>query len=117
MLNLSANQLTTLPPEIGDLGNLQVLLLADNQLTILPPEISDLSSLQSLDLRNNQLATLPVEITRLINLKIFDDSTPIVFPGLRLCGNPLTIDDPAIEAFVMERDEDWAAGCPEVESP
>jgi len=38
-LNLSCNQLTTLPPEIGLLTQLQNLHLSYNQLTTLPPEI------------------------------------------------------------------------------
>ncbi len=35
------NQLTALPPEIGQLTNLQTLYLGDNQLTTLPPEIGN----------------------------------------------------------------------------
>ena len=68
-LNLSRNQLTTLPPEIGQLLNLQALNLAENQLTTLPPEIGQLLNLGSLILWRNQLTTLPPEIGRLVNLQ------------------------------------------------
>jgi hypothetical protein len=44
----SANQLTTLPAEIGQLSNLSVLDLSGNQLTTLPAEIGQLSNLSSL---------------------------------------------------------------------
>ncbi len=58
-LDLSGEGLTELPPEIGQLSQLQVLGLSDNQLTELPPEIGQLSQLQGLDLRSNQLTELP----------------------------------------------------------
>ncbi|OYE03750.1 leucine-rich repeat domain-containing protein [Nostoc sp. 'Peltigera membranacea cyanobiont' 232] len=71
-LNLSGRSLTTLPPEIGQLTNLQTLDLSDNQLSSLPPEIGQLTNLQSLDLDNNQLSSLPAEIGQLTNLQSLD---------------------------------------------
>ncbi len=68
-LDLSDTQLTTLPPEIGQLLNLQSLTLYDIQLTTLPPEIGQLLKLQSLTLYGNQLTTLPPEIGQLLNLQ------------------------------------------------
>ena len=68
-LHLGNNQLTTLPREIVQLANLQSLHLNDNQLTTLPPEIVQLVNLQSLHLGNNQLTTLPREIVQLANLQ------------------------------------------------
>ncbi len=44
---LQNNELTgDIPPEIGNLSNLQVLLFSSNQLSSLPPEIGNLYSLQ-----------------------------------------------------------------------
>ncbi|MHC5825101.1 MAG: leucine-rich repeat domain-containing protein, partial [Nostoc sp.] len=52
-LNLSGEDLTTLPPEIVQLTNLQTLNLSSNQLSSLPPEIVQLTNLQSLNLSIN----------------------------------------------------------------
>jgi internalin A len=71
-LNLSDNQLTSLPPEIVKLTNLTSLDLSRNQLTSLPPEIAKLSNLINLDLRRNQLTILPLEISRLTKLTYLD---------------------------------------------
>ncbi|MEM6253747.1 MAG: COR domain-containing protein, partial [Cyanobacteria bacterium P01_D01_bin.156] len=71
-LYLSENQLTLLPPEIGQLTSLTQLYLRANQLTLLPPEIGQLTSLTQLDLRANQLTLLPPEIGQLTDLKQLD---------------------------------------------
>ncbi len=68
-LHLLDNQLTELPAEIGQLTNLQVLALTKNQLTELPAEIGQLSNLQRLYLDINQLTELPAEIGQLTNLE------------------------------------------------
>ena len=70
VLDLYHNQLTTLPPEIGQLTHLQSLHLAGNRLTTLPPEIGHLTNLQALHLNRNQLTTLPPEIGQLTNLGV-----------------------------------------------
>jgi len=67
-LLLSNNQLTSLPPEIGNLTNLKQLRLDDNQFTSLPPEIGNLTNLTRLEFHNNQLTSLPSEIGNLTNL-------------------------------------------------
>ncbi|WP_193198371.1 COR domain-containing protein [Nostoc sp. MG11] len=67
-LDLSDNQLGSLPPEISQLSNLTRLYLDNNQLGSLPPEICQLSQLTTLDLSNNQLGSLPPEICQLSQL-------------------------------------------------
>ena len=64
-LILGSNQLTgSIPPEIGNLTNLEVLWLSDNQLTgSIPPEIGNLTNLIGLRLNDNQLTgIIPDEI-------------------------------------------------------
>ena len=84
-LDLRDNQLTTLPPEIGQLTSLTWLDLRDNQLTTLPPEIVQLMNLTELYLSGNQLTTLPPEIVQLTSLTT-----------LYLGGNQLTTLPPEI---------------------
>ena len=55
-LNLSGNNFSGLPAEIGQLANLEVLNLANNPLTGLPQELGNLKNLKVLDLRGTQYA-------------------------------------------------------------
>jgi Leucine-rich repeat (LRR) protein len=70
-LEVSIRDHINLPPEIGQLTNLQELVLFNNQLTrtSLPPEIGQLSNLQELDLISNSLTSLPLESWQLHNLR------------------------------------------------
>ena len=68
-LNLFRDQLTSLPPAIGQLRNLKRLDLSDNQFTALPPQIGQLRNLKRLDLSGNRLTSLPTEIGQLRNLE------------------------------------------------
>ncbi|BBI17659.1 leucine-rich repeat domain-containing protein [Neochlamydia sp. S13] len=69
-LDLNNNQLTTLPAEIGQLSQLKELKLEKNQLASLPPEIGQLSQLPWLKLESNQLTTLPAKIGQLSQLRM-----------------------------------------------
>ena len=69
VLVLSGNQLSTLPPEIGQLVRLTRLYLAGNQLSSLQPEIGRLTTLTLLDLSNNRLSSLPPVIGQLTALR------------------------------------------------
>lgn len=64
-LNLLRNNLTTLPPGIGDLVNLSSLELANNKLSKLPSSIGRLFRLNHLNLESNMLADLPRDFGQL----------------------------------------------------
>jgi len=68
-LDLSENQLTELPTELGELTQLQELDLAGNQLTGMPSWLGKLRRLRRLDLRNNQFAEAPKELWKLKQLQ------------------------------------------------
>lgn len=77
-LDLTENFITSLPPEIGNLANLESLAISLTPwetlsghvgLTSLPPEIGNLTNLQGLGLPRNQLTSLPPEIGNLTNLQ------------------------------------------------
>ena len=68
-MNLSNNELITIPTEIGNLVKLLELKLAENNLTTIPLEIGKLVNLEVLNLGGNELTTLPTEIGFLLNLE------------------------------------------------
>jgi len=68
-LKLSWNNLTVLPPEIGELSHLHNLFLRGNNLSILPKEIGKCVLLERLSLDNNTLTTLPPEINNCRHLQ------------------------------------------------
>jgi Leucine-rich repeat (LRR) protein len=67
-LDLSENQLTSLPDSIGNITNLTELYLYYNQLTSLPDSIENLTNLTELNLSSNELRSLPDSIGNLKNL-------------------------------------------------
>ena len=69
VLCLSANQLRSLPSEIGLLGTICELRLESNCLSALPWQIGELASLESLWLGCNELTALPVSIDGLRRLR------------------------------------------------
>jgi len=100
-LNLQSHGLTgEIPPEIGDLINLEILRLGRNELTgSIPPEIGNLTNLTQLFLNSNQLTgTIPDEICNQ------GDSSP------SLSNNQLCPPYPScIEDYVGEQD---TSDCP-----
>ncbi len=69
-LDLSEHEIPHLPPEIGKLTSLEVLIVAG--LTELPPEIGKLRNLTRLYLSAGHLSELPKEIAHLGKLTILD---------------------------------------------
>lgn len=67
-LGLSLFSLLSLPNEIGELTNLERLVLGSNLLTSVPSTLGKLTNLQYLSLHNNRLETLPMEMSNLTNL-------------------------------------------------
>jgi len=55
VLHLDFNQISSIPPEIGNLSKLNTLGLADNLITSVPDEISNLTNLADFYLYQNQL--------------------------------------------------------------
>ncbi len=88
-LTLSEKELTgSIPPELGDLENLQHLELGLNELNgSIPPELGKLGNLQSLSLSMNQLTgSVPPELGSLANLEylglFFNQLTGAIPPEL-----------------------------------
>jgi Leucine-rich repeat (LRR) protein len=113
-LYLDLNDFVSLPPEIGNLSNLQLLTLGSNQLTSLPPEPGNLPNLQWLYLSYNQLTFLPPELGNLPILQELDLSynklsgpTPAF---LRNLGNlsALYLTGNPLSCWEMEEARDWA---------
>ena len=61
-LNFRYNQLAIIPESIGELKNLEVLILANNQFTSLPSSISNLTNLKELILKNNPIIHPPYNV-------------------------------------------------------
>ncbi len=79
-LKLIDTSITKLPPQIGQLKNLEVLNVSFNQISKLPKEISQLINLKYLYLHHNTLTMLPREIRYLIKLKrLWAENNQIIF--------------------------------------
>ncbi|XP_071951604.1 leucine-rich repeat-containing protein 59-like [Antedon mediterranea] len=72
VIDLSCNQLQTLPDNIGLLSHIIKLDLSKNQLTGLPNGIGNLPKLQHLDLLGNKIRTLPTSFAQLKALRWLD---------------------------------------------
>ncbi len=94
----------SIPPEVLNLTNLQILVLHSNQLTGgIPPEVSNLTNLIILDLHSNQLSgEIPASIANLIAL----DSSSWIPPDIGY--NMLTTKDLNVINFLDTKDPDWA---------
>lgn len=75
-LDVSQNELTTLPNWIGDLQNLEIFTANYNAIKELPTSFVNLSKLKILNLEDNALTVLPEQIGLLRNLH----QRPSTFP-------------------------------------
>ncbi|GAB6027108.1 hypothetical protein CHUAL_000031 [Chamberlinius hualienensis] len=75
ILELSQNNMSKLPDELGALSNLQALYLQFNQLEELPDSFNQLSKLQVLNIKGNRLKTFPIVLTQLSGLIKLDISS------------------------------------------
>ncbi|MCX6580378.1 MAG: Ig-like domain-containing protein [Candidatus Aminicenantes bacterium] len=81
MIFLSSNRLNgPIPPELGNLSNLQTLGLLNNQLSgALPPELEMLSNLKDLDLQENRLSgPIPPQLGNLSNIQTINLSSNLL---------------------------------------
>ena len=101
VLNLSDNNIPSLPSEIGKLVNLQEFYIARSHLRSLPGEIRLFTKLRILDLHDNNLSGIPAEIGQLPAIEKIDlsDNRITDLPNelftlghldeLNLTGNPI----------------------------
>ncbi|XP_015109784.1 leucine-rich repeat and calponin homology domain-containing protein 3 isoform X1 [Diachasma alloeum] len=84
-LLVAHNRLVSLPDELGRMTALAELDAGCNEIASLPPRIGDLPRLRWLDLRNNMLVHLPIELTylRLVKLDISGNRISVLPNELR----------------------------------
>uniref|UniRef100_A0A3P8WZT1 Scribble planar cell polarity protein n=1 Tax=Cynoglossus semilaevis TaxID=244447 RepID=A0A3P8WZT1_CYNSE len=92
-LDLGSNELEVLPNTLGALPNLRELWLDRNQLSSLPPELGNLRRLVCLDVSENRLEKLPSEISGLLALTdlLLTQNMLEVVPELLGCLKQLSI--------------------------
>lgn len=72
-LNLSYNNLTgSLPSEIKELKNLEILDVSKNNMTGIPAEIGQMTNLRIINYADNDITGLPNELGNLKNLEILN---------------------------------------------
>ncbi len=66
-MGLSYNQITEIPPEIGQLKQINWLNFTYNQITTLPEELLQLQTLQELDLKGNPINYFDPQIKEVVH--------------------------------------------------
>lgn len=69
-LSLTQQDLKSLPPEIGELKNVQILNLSENKLKSLPDEVFELKKVQFISLYHNKLRYIPNQFKDLRRLEV-----------------------------------------------
>ncbi|KAJ1952070.1 hypothetical protein EC988_003755, partial [Linderina pennispora] len=102
VLDLSGNQLTILPDEIGHLKQLRELNVGSNRLTSVPATITHCQELRTFNASGNQLDTLPSSMRHMHSLRTVDASRNALstvpmclwqlpnIDSMDLSGNPIT---------------------------
>jgi len=65
ILKLDNNLISTVPSSIANLSHLKVLILSSNKIQTLPRELAEMKSLQKLDVSWNEIKTLPSNFYKL----------------------------------------------------
>lgn len=71
-INLCENEITEIPPGVGELRCLINFDICENRIETLPESLGALENLRTLDLRNNRITSLPESMSRLTNLITLD---------------------------------------------
>ena len=83
-MRIKSKPLITIPSELYELMNLEILYLLDNKLEYLPYGISKLKKLRILDLDNNDLTALPLDIFETSHWKK-EDGFLLSIKGNKIC--------------------------------
>ncbi|XP_074648451.1 uncharacterized protein LOC141903946 [Tubulanus polymorphus] len=77
--SLARNTIRKVPPKLGKLfTNLSVLDLSNNQLVSLPQELEEVTNLRKLDISVNNFAVLPDVVYKLSKLRLFNAEENII---------------------------------------
>lgn len=101
VLDLHANQLASLPEDVGQLTALQVLNVEKNQLTHLPRSIGNLAQLQTLNVKDNRLKELPDSLGELRSLRTLDVSENDVQRLPQMLAHVRTLETLSLDAASM----------------
>ncbi|MEM7063696.1 MAG: COR domain-containing protein, partial [Cyanobacteria bacterium P01_B01_bin.77] len=71
-LDLSSNQISTIPDSLAQAASLQQLDLRYNQISTIPDSLAQAASLQQLDLSSNQISTIPDSLAQAASLQQLD---------------------------------------------
>ena len=92
-MDLSHNELCSLPDEFSNVFNLKQLLIPHNKLSSLPPSLFNLNELKSLDLSHNQLTNIPQSIRGLVALvEVNLSSNRLVDLPIEICSLGTTVE-------------------------
>jgi Leucine-rich repeat (LRR) protein len=80
-LIISGNKINNLPGTIGNLQQLTILDIKTNEVSDLPPELGKLQALTKFDMSHNMVTELPWEMGQLANLGTLDVThNPLIIP-------------------------------------